>query len=76
MAMELLAGIPRVNIQAFAAAGLFLLSLFISRIVVNIGAGRFPGGSMFVFYLRMLLGFVFAGAVVLGIYSFMGVCVI
>ena len=75
-AMGFLSGIPRVNLQAFAAVALFVLSLFISRIVVNIGSGKWPGGAAFLFYLRMLLGFVFAASIALGIYSFMGICVI
>lgn len=74
--MQLLSRIPAVNLQAFVALLLFALSLFISRLVVNINSGKMPGGSAFVFYLRVLLGFIFAGAIALGIYSFMGICVL
>ncbi len=63
---------PRVNLQALVALGLFLCSLGIARMVNNITAGKWPGAHVWVVYLRMLLGFVFTGAIVLGFYSFMG----
>ncbi len=64
---------PSANIQALLALGLFLLSLLISRMVVNISSGKWPGGNMWVFYLRVLLGFVFAAAITFGLYAFAGV---
>lgn len=67
---------PVVNIQALIALGMFLLSLLIARTVVRIRSGSLPGGEMWVLYLRMLLGFLLAGAVILGFYSFAGIDVI
>jgi len=52
---------PIINIQALIALALFLASLFIARIVVRIQNGSLPGGALWVLYLRMLLGFLFAG---------------
>lgn len=68
-----LQNIPTVNLQALVAMGLFGLSLLISRMVVNIQSGKWPGGPMFVLYLRILLGFTFAASIGLGLYSFAGV---
>ena len=67
---------PIVTVQALIALGMFLASLFIARIVVRIRNGSLPGGEMWVLYLRMLLGFLLAGAVTLAFYSFAGVDVI
>ncbi len=67
---------PIVNIQALIALGMFLASLFIARIVVRIQNGSLPGGELWVLYLRMLLGFLFAGSIVLAFYSFAGIDII
>lgn len=67
---------PIINIQALIALALFLASLFIARIVVRIQNGSLPGGALWVLYLRMLLGFLFAGAIVLAFYSFGGIDII
>lgn len=64
---------PAANIQALLALGLFLTALFISRMVVNISSGKWPGGDIWVLYLRVLLGFVFAAAITFGLYAFAGV---
>jgi len=74
--MSILERIPKVNIQAFVALLLFVLSLFIARLVAKIARGELPGSTVFVLYLRVLLGFVFAASIALGIYSFMGICVL
>jgi len=74
--MHVLEQIPKVNIQAFVALLLFALSLFLARIVSKIGRGELPGNTVWVFYLRLILGFVFAASIALGIYSFMGVTVL
>ncbi len=63
---------PAVNIQALVALGLFLLSLAVARMVNNITSGKWPGNEAWVIYLRMLLGFLFTGSIVLGFYSFAG----
>ncbi|MGI6252879.1 MAG: flagellar biosynthesis protein FliR [Aminivibrio sp.] len=67
---------PIVNVQALIALGMFLAALFVARVVVRINSGTLPGGRIWVIYLRMLLGFLLAGAVVLGLYSFAGVDII
>ena len=67
---------PPVNVQALIALGMFLASLFIARIVVRIQRGALPGGPMWILYLRMLLGFLFAGAIILSFYSFAGIDII
>lgn len=64
--------VPAVNKQALVAMALFGLSLLLARIVVNIQSGRWPGNQMFVLYLRVLLGFVFAASIALAFYSFAG----
>lgn len=69
----LLNNVPNINKQALAAIALFGLSLLLARMVVNIQSGKWPGSPMFVFYLRVLLGFVFAASIGLGLYSFAGV---
>ena len=64
---------PVANVQALLALGLFFLCLLISRMVVNISSGKWPGGTIWVVYLRVLLGFVFAAAITFGLYAFAGV---
>ena len=70
---EFLKNVPSVNIQAFVALGLFGISLFLARMVVNIQSGKWPGSDAWVLYLRMVLGFTFAASIGLGIYSFAGI---
>ncbi|GHV29921.1 hypothetical protein FACS1894167_09910 [Synergistales bacterium] len=68
--------IPGVNIQAIAAIVFFLAALMVARSVMQIYRGEWPGGEGFVLYLRVLLGFLLAGAIVLGYYSFAGIDVL
>lgn len=68
--------IPMVNIQALAAGAFFLIAMFAARIVANIYNGKWPGGAVFVVYLRILIGFLLTGAIVLAFYSFAGIDVI
>lgn len=68
-----LKNIPAVNLQALVAMVLFAASLIVARMVVNIQSGKWPGGPIFVLYLRVLLGFLFAGAIGLGFYCFAGI---
>lgn len=68
--------IPAVNKQALTAAALFGASLLLARMVVNIQSGKWPGSPAFVLYLRVLLGFCFAAAIGLGLYSFAGVAIL
>ncbi len=62
-----------VNVQVLVALFLFVLCLVLSRMIVNISSGKWPGGALWVTYLRVLLGFLFAAAITLGMYSFAGI---
>ena len=62
-----------INIQALLALGTFLLCLLLSRMIVNINSGKWPGGALWVTYLRILLGLHLAAAITLGLYSFAGI---
>lgn len=68
--------IPKVNIQAFVALLLFFVSLLLARFIVRITKGELPCNAAMLIYLRMLLGFVFAASIALGLYSFMGIYVL
>ena len=68
--------IPAVNTQAIAAIVFFVAAIVVSRAIVNIYSGRWPSHPAMLFYMRVLLGFLLAGAVVLGYYSFAGVDVV
>ena len=62
---------PLRNIQAFIALVSMIGALFIARMVVKIQKGEMPGGDIWVLYLRMLLGFLFAAAITFGFRSFL-----
>lgn len=64
---------PVPNIQALIALALFLISIAIARAVNNINSGRWPGGRVWVAYLRALLGFLLAAAITFAFYAFAGV---
>ena len=64
---------PESNMYALMALASFGGSLLIARVVVKIQQGEMPGGDLWVLYLRMLLGFVFAAAIVFGYRSFLPV---
>ncbi len=68
--------IPMVNIQALLALAMFIASLLIARIVGNIRRGKWPGGELWILYLRILLGFLLAAAITFGFYSFAGISII
>lgn len=68
--------IPAVNLQALLAIAFFIGALVVARMVANIYSGKWPGGIGMVAYLRMLVGFLLTGAVVLGLYSFAGIDVL
>ncbi|MDR1944427.1 MAG: flagellar biosynthesis protein FliR [Synergistaceae bacterium] len=69
-------GIPAINIQALAALVFFAAALLVARSVMNIYRGKWPAPDWMLFYLRVLLGFLLAGAIALSYYSFAGVDVI
>jgi hypothetical protein len=56
--------IPQNNVYALMALASFGATLLIARLVVRIQKGELPGGSLWVLYLRMLLGFLLAAAIV------------
>ncbi|GHV44931.1 hypothetical protein FACS1894204_02910 [Synergistales bacterium] len=62
---------PQNNIYALTALASFGGALLIAHIVVKIQKGEMPGGDLWVLYLRILLGFVFAAAIVFGYRSFL-----
>ena len=68
--------VPAVNLQMLAAGVFFLAAVGVSRMVVNINAGKWKAHSAFIVYLRVLLGFLLAGAIALSYYAFAGIDVI
>ncbi|NLV82237.1 MAG: flagellar biosynthesis protein FliR [Synergistaceae bacterium] len=71
--LKFLRNVPPVNIQAFVALLFFGVSLFIANIVIKIQSEKWTASPMFLLYLRILLGFVFAASIGLGFYSFAGI---
>ncbi len=67
---------PMVNIQALIGLGLFIGCLFLARIISNVRKGKWPGGELWILYLRILLGFMLAASITLGFYAFAGVDII
>ncbi len=61
---------PQSNVYALLGLLSFGLALLVARLVVKIQRGELPGGELWVLYLRMLLGFLFAAAIVYGYRSF------
>ncbi|MDR3353833.1 MAG: flagellar biosynthesis protein FliR [Synergistaceae bacterium] len=67
-----MADVPIINVQALIALAFFAAAVLVARAVVNIYGGKWPGSPWMLFYLRALLGFLVAGAIVLAYYSFAG----
>ena len=65
--------ISAVNLQAITAIVFFASAIAVSRVIVNIYSGRLKAHPAILFYMRVLLGFLLAGAVMLGYYSFAGI---
>ena len=61
---------PQSNIYALIALASFGGALLISRLWARINRGELPGGDLWAFYLRMLVGFLLTAAVVFGYRSF------
>jgi len=74
--MSFLHSIPDVNVQALMAIALFAIALLVARIINNINSKKWPGGVLWVLYLRVLLGFLLAASVVLGFYAFAGISIL
>jgi uncharacterized integral membrane protein len=68
--------ISPVNLQALIALVFFAAAIGVSRIVVNIYSDKWKAPGGMILYLRVLLGFLLAGAIVLGYYAFAGIDVI
>lgn len=68
--------VPAVNLQILVAGVFFLAAIGISRLVVNINSGKWKAHPAVVIYLRVLLGFLLAGAIALSYYAFAGIDVI
>jgi hypothetical protein len=64
--------IPIVNVQALIALAFFAAAVATARAVTNIYSGKWPGSPWVLFYLRAMLGFFLAGALVLAYYAFAG----
>jgi hypothetical protein len=62
---------PQNNVYALMALASFGASLLVARLTVRIQKGELPGGALWVLYLRTLLGFLFAAAIVFGYRSFL-----
>lgn len=61
---------PQSSVYALLGLLSFVLALWVARLVVRIQRGELPGGDLWVLYLRILLGFLFAAAIVYGYRSF------
>lgn len=70
--MNIFKDMPVVNLQALLGLGCFGLSLFFARVIRRISEGVLPGGEGMITYLRILIGFLFAAAITLGLASFAG----
>ena len=57
---------PQGNIYALIALASFGGAVLTAKLWVRITQGNLPGSDLWAFYLRMLLGFLLAGAVVFG----------
>ena len=68
--------IPAVNLQAIVAIIFFVSAAVVARMTVNIYSGKWKAHQAMLLYMRVLLGFLLAGAIVLGYYSFAGIDVI
>ena len=63
---------PQSNIYALTGLASFAIALLVARLVVRIQKGELPGGTLWVMYLRTLLGFLLAAAIIFGLRAFGG----
>jgi hypothetical protein len=68
--------ISAVNLQALIAVAFFVAAVVIARMVVNIYSEKWHAPGVVLLYLRVLLGFLLAGAIALGYYAFAGIDII
>ena len=64
---------PAPNVQALIALALFLVSLFVARVVNNVTSGRWPGGKGWVVFVGARLGVVVAAASTVAVFGFAGI---
>ena len=62
---------PQSNIYALAALASFGAALLAARLWTRVSRGELPGGDLWAFYLRMLVGFLLTAAIVFGWRSFL-----
>lgn len=55
---------PQNNVEALLGIASFCAAVLVAKLVIKIQKGDLPGGDLWVLYLRILLGFLLAGAVV------------
>ena len=67
---------PAANVEGLLSISFFLAALVVAKAVNNISAGKWPGGTMWVAYLRMLLGFLLTGAAVFTFCALFGIDII
>jgi len=58
------------NIYALLALSSLLGAILISKLWIRVSRGDWPGGDFWAFYLRVLLGFLLAAAVLFGYRAF------
>ena len=61
---------PQSNIYALIGLASFGAALVVARLWARVNRGELPGGSLWAFYLRMLVGFLLAAAIVFGFRAF------
>ena len=57
---------PQSNLNALIALASLVAALLTAKLWVRVSRGELPGGGLWAFYLRMLVGFLLAAAVVFG----------
>ena len=62
---------PQSNLYALIGLASLGGALLAARLWVRVDRGELPGGSVWAFYLRMLVGFLLTAAVVFGYRSFL-----
>ena len=62
---------PQSNLYALIGLASLGGALLAARLWTRVDRGELPGGSLWAFYLRMLVGFLLAAAIVFGYRSFL-----
>lgn len=64
MLPETIMGIPALNLQALLGLIFFLATFFLVKLIRGIQTGRYPGGTVMIFYLRTVLWCAMIGGLV------------